>query len=234
MGHRVQEILQRIAEGETREALMKRYGYQAMDSLNQYMRRHGYRWDRREQRYLLRATSIHTPNVRALDVMAAFEQPEADAKEIAKRLRFSSHQAMAQYMVARGYVWSSEQRNYVAEHGQALELSQGVRKQEKGKGKKAADSYRHEELLAWLQENREALEQLLEGSADLPRYRVPGVYLVKTLQISSELNQLLRQCSESWHMSQREIVEAALIQFFRTHGYQQTIQSLLGRLAQGS
>lgn len=238
---RVEDILQQLQTGKTREQLVQVYQYKNVKSLDQFMRRNGYSWRRREHQYIHRTDlpRVRVSAAKALDVVNLFQQPNADARSIAKTLKFQSHHDMAQYMQARGYVWSTTEKNYIAQHGQALAdehlnstdvLSSIHSTHAEGKDIPWPDLF---PILSLLMKYRGKLEKLLEESneltMDIPRYGIPGVYMVKSFHISSELNQLMRAFSEERKVSQREVLEVALIHFFQRFGYQQPVEELLVR-----
>lgn len=130
---RANAILRGLVEGKTRNELAKELGYKNYKTLDIYMRRKNFKWDRDKQNYvpaysrvdkqdmdlaLLRSSKVAT-------VISLFQKEGADAKTIAKRLGFADHRELANYMRAKGYRWSSEQGNYTRVYGQLQEEAEG-------------------------------------------------------------------------------------------------------------
>jgi hypothetical protein len=55
--------------------------------------------------------SLHSSS-KLSSIIALFNKEGADAKTIAKRVGFSNHRELANYMKAKGYKWSSAMGNY--------------------------------------------------------------------------------------------------------------------------
>ncbi|GMA63504.1 hypothetical protein NZD89_27025 [Alicyclobacillus fastidiosus] len=229
---RLNEILKGLSSGSTREELAQRYQLRNHQSLDQYMRRRGYRWDKRSGTYVKRnQKQARVVASRALDIIAQFRDPNADAKDIAKRLRFPSHHDMAQYMQARGYVWSTEEHNYIPKHEAAVEEVSHSNVSQSELNKSDWDKYssifslliQHEDKLTRL------LEQTMPALSEVPRYLVPGVYTVKSVHMVSDLNELVKRFSKENNISQREVFEIALIDFFKNYGFGHEIDLLLSK-----
>ncbi|MGD8190310.1 hypothetical protein ACQCN2_10040 [Brevibacillus ginsengisoli] len=123
---RVNEILRGMAEGKSRDDLAVELGYKNYKTLDIYMRRKNFSWDRERQKYIPTYSRLDkkdieislTSSSKVATVISLFKKEGADAKVIAKRLGFANHRDMANYMKSKGYKWSSEERNYLKEYGQ--------------------------------------------------------------------------------------------------------------------
>jgi hypothetical protein len=75
------------------------------------------------------------------------------------------------------------------------------------------------------------IDLVLPGSekGKIPRYVVPGIGKTKTVQMMNTLEQLVVDFSREKNISQREIFEVALIEFFRNYGYEYEIETMLGK-----
>jgi hypothetical protein len=62
----------------------------------------------------------------------------------------------------------------------------------------------------------------------VPRYVIPGIPVTKSVHMMSPLDRLVRDFSKEKNISQREIFEVALVEFFRRYGYEREIETLLG------
>jgi hypothetical protein len=83
-----------------------------------------------------------------------------------------------------------------------------------------------------LEKHRERLIDLIIPTSQIgtiPRFIVPGVAKTKTVQMMNTIEQLVVDFSREKNISQRELFEVALIEFFRKYGYEQEIDRLLGR-----
>lgn len=231
MKERLTEILEALSEGKTREEVARQYGYKASKHMDQYMRRHGYRWDPAQGTYTPHANRRKTRKVsaRALEVIAQFRKPNADAKEIAKRLGFANHHAMAQYMQTQGYVWSAEVGNYVPRDKEEVD-EQELPADDTPKEIHPGD-YLH--ILGVLIKHEKKLMRLLTETVspihEIPRYVLPGAYIVKSIHMSAELDELVRRFSREKNISQREIFEVAIIHFLQRYGYAALVDALFQR-----
>lgn len=242
---RLYDILDAMSVGLTREEVAEIYGHKDKATIDQFMRRHGYVWDKTRQNYVQKDVSgTHRGRIsssRAVDVIAQFRKPGADPKEIAKRLRFASHHEMAKYMRARGYRWDPDLGNYTVV---SAEVEDKVNADADTTSEPAApvptktpalpsiDWGKFVPLLLRLQKNEDKLMQLLSQtlveSAEIPRYTIPGVFTVKSIHMNVSLDQLVKEFSREKNISQREIFEVALVQFFKKYGYEREIESILG------
>lgn len=248
MINRVESIQTALSSGETREALAQRLGYKDEKGLDQYMRRREYVWDRRKQNYVRRAAGRQVAQPlasKALDVVFRLQSKKEDLLTVAKALGFESRKDLGKYMASRGYRWSDQVQNYVAEGTEAMAETSAAKEHVEQKEtesqikqvKRAEDAEWTMKDLAPMMEfwsqNQAALQRLIDEVQTtenaLPRYAVPGVHMVKSLQMSSEINQLLQRFSLERGISQREILEIALVQFFQKYGYASDVAEIMAR-----
>lgn len=231
---RVQQIIDFLTQGFTREELAQKLGLRTRKSMDQYMRRHGYLWDPVQGTYQVSSSEsplLHSTTTRALEVIAQFNQQNADAKEIAKRLHFVNHYEMAQYMQARGYQWSNEAQNYGARNEVSTKQPTSQTEESDSQARLTPGDYHH--LLGFLLKNESKLVYLLDQTvaqpSEIPRYLLPGGYTVKSIHMVAELDRLVKIFSQEKNISQREIFEVALIHFFKTYGFGSAVDGLLGK-----
>ncbi len=227
-------LLDAVNAGESREVVATRFGYLNVKSLDSFLRRRDYIWDRYQQRYVEKPSPSETsptlsPPIpdQVARILGLWEKPEADAKTIAKQVGFENHREMAKYMAAHGYEWSSEVKTYVPTSTSSVEVSHEKVASISMPTEEAWQSYGV--LLSWLSQRQDALQSLLSLADDpqfLPRYVVPGVQVTKSVHMSHLLDQLARDYSREKHVSQREIFEVALTEFFQRHGYHDEIKRL--------
>jgi hypothetical protein len=232
-------LLAALDAGETREAVAERLGYRSVKSLDSFLRRRGYVWDRHQQRYVEKpstekegyATLLSPPIPDMVArVLTLFEAPGADAKTVAKQAGFSNHREMAAYMATHDYRWNADEKTYVCSSPPAPSTVTSSTAAAPLPTESAWQSYGT--FLAWLSTRQDALQSLLSLSGDpqfLPRYLVPGVLVTKSIHMSHLLDQLARDYAREKHVTQREIFEVALTEFFQKHGYHDEIKRLFAK-----
>ena len=88
-------------------------------------------------------------------------------------------------------------------------------------------------MLDYLLDNEGVLRQLLggenkiESQGSIPRYAVPGIFVTKSVHMINHLDQLVRDFSKEKNISQRELFEVALVEFFQKYGYKDEIETLI-------
>lgn len=174
-------------------------------------------------------TSEHATG-RVKQVIAMFEQG-MDAKVIAKKLGFADHRQMANYMKSKEYIWDSARLNYAP-----LAESKPV-SDEEDRPRRTFERLSNgpiaklpADFLKFLEEHQDVLVELVSNYAtvsQLPRYVIPGVYTTKSVYMNHGIDLLTREFSEERNISQKDIFEIALIDFFKKYGYQEQIKLLL-------
>ncbi|WP_035296019.1 hypothetical protein [Brevibacillus thermoruber] len=256
---RVKEILQGLAEGKTRDELAVAFGHKNYKTLDIYMRRKNFTWDRLKQTYVPAFSRIDAeaiiagpaPSTKVANVLSFFEKEDADPRVIAKQLGFSDHRELANYMRGKGYEWSTEKKNYVrkvgivekteaaAVEGKDAEVADGgavaSNRQVDSVGyvmeKGTSDLGRFLPLLEMLEKHKDRLFGLILPGSDggrVPRYVVPGVLMTKSVHMPNTLDNLVKEYAREKNISQRDIFQVALIDFFRRYGYEREIDTLLG------
>lgn len=256
---RVTQILRGLVEGKTREDLAQELGHKNYKTLDIYMKRKNFKWNREKKNYVPAYSrlekqdfnAIGTTTSKVATIISLFQKESADAKTIAKRLGFADHRDLAHYMKVRGYQWSSEKGNYLKVYGQihedeepstdATERLGDVSYEMDALSTATSTNTGREEpgqlerflpLLEMLDRNRNKLIDLIvpgSESGKVPRYAVPGVFVTKSVHMTNTLDTLVREYSKEKNISQRDIFAVALIEFFRRYGYEREIETLLGR-----
>ncbi|MCM3081924.1 hypothetical protein [Brevibacillus invocatus] len=247
---RVNEILRGLTEGKTREELAERYEYSDYRSLDMYMRRRNFTWDRQRLNYVPAHSRLDGQDLdllvsessKAAQVISLFKKEGADAKTISKRLGFGDHRELAAYMKGKGYVWSADKSNYIKQMGVQQELTAC------NEGNDDTNEHAYSSLnttmselpglahflpiLEMLDRNRDRLVDLLTPASEtgnIPRYVIPGVFVTKSVHMTNTLDQLVRDFSREKNVSQRDIFVVALVEFFRRYGYEREMETLLGQ-----
>ncbi|KZR57546.1 hypothetical protein [Pseudobacillus badius] len=207
---RTNYILQSLNAGISREELAIGLNHSDYRSLDMYMRRHGYTWDKEIQNYVPKEKKISQEQVNGSivhpgkinQIIALFEAGH-DAKEVAKKLLFPNHRSLADYMKEKHYEWDNKIRNYVPmAHAESKELQE--------------------------QKNNEVIEEQVSDSFinQIPRYLIPGIAQNKNVQLSHLLNQLVLDFSYENNITQRQIFESAILEFLMKHGYRHEVKAL--------
>lgn len=178
----------------------------------------------------------------------------ADPREIAKKVGMKDHRTMAMYMKDKGFIWSSERQNYVLLKGEQPSISIETEEYEDDitadgsciQANFPPSPYPFEDLpsfmdspkndrmerllpmLEMLDRNKDKLAELLsinDGST-IPRYVVGGITITKSLCMSHNLAELIKEFSKEKNISQREIFEVSIIEFLRKYGYENEIKAL--------
>lgn len=184
-------------------------------------------------------------SARVARVIELFDQEGADPKAIAKKLRFEDHRDLGRFMKLHGFVWSTERGNYVRERdetgAQAGNPSAEKKTQRSSDGAPPLQEFTTSQesleyylpLLRFLSRHQERLQVLLQKGPVLPqpgaipRYAVPGVLVTKSVHMSHDLDMMVRNFSKEKNISQREVFEVALVEFFQRYGYAHEVRRLL-------
>ena len=222
-----ENINQMLLAGKTRMDIAEEYGHKSYKSVDMFMRRNGYQWNREKQIYEVRGVKPEQdpdeetgPKMveKALELFAEGKDP----REVARELGFTDHKALADYMRDKGYRWNSKTGCY------ELQTFEPAAEKESEAEKMVAPGS-EEEMLQVLLKNKDKLAEVLhsENNGTLPRYTLSGVRIAKTIHFSNKLNKLIKQFSEENDISQREFLEMAAIEALKRYGYAAEVKGLL-------
>ena len=219
---KIQKTLELLESGKTKQEIADHFGH-GWSGVDMYFRRKGFRWDGKtfvpqtEKKASAQEESKHLAT-KAGQVIRQLNQSEKNIRQIARRNGFDTVDELGEYMLGQGYRWNNEIENY--------EYTE-VAKVEKEKTSTMDDH--HVELLQFLASNREKLEALLGKTQDgtLPRYRFRGAKANKTLAFPTSLVTLLSDFSNEFNVTQRDVVEVALAEFFMKYGYAEQLDGAL-------
>lgn len=242
---KVNEYLRALAEGKTRDEIAAAEGNNSWKSVDMYMRRRHFQWDSHRQTYVPKATETVEWQIvdssKAGTIIALLKKNTGHPKQVANRVGFKDHKEMAQYMHSKGYEWNSEKNNYVKQVGlvtpeeQEVITSQQLERQETIavlSNPENSNLSRFVPLLELLSKNKDRLLDLIMPQTQvgtIPRYVVPGIPTTKTVHMMNTLIQLVSDFSKEKNITQREIFEVALIEFFKKYGYENEMERLLGQ-----
>lgn len=225
-----ENINRQLLLGKTREELAEEFGHKNYKTLDIFMRRKGYQWNRNRQVYEVKGikpveieedTSNGTKKVR--QVLKLFDEGK-DPKEVAKEVGFKNHLALADYMKEKGYLWNTKTQRYELQTGEIEEESEV-----ENTDKTITGNGWDEDMLQMLIKNKDKLLEVLqtEDNGNLPRYSLSGVRIPKTLQVSHKLNEVIKAFSEDKNINQREFFEIAAIELMKKYGYEAEVKGIL-------
>lgn len=241
---RVQEILQGLTQGRTRDELAEEFGHKNYKTLDMYMRRRNFEWDSDKGIYKL---AMDKQQVAVIDTSKAHritqlieQQEEPDLQRIAQLMGFDSYKALAAYMGANNYCWSSEHNNYVKQtiaEESSPQLVPNLPTESSVSTLPILTANTEVEglaeylpILKMLKNNEMRLMNLLQpygAGGQIPRYTIPGVAKTKTVQMIHSLDQMVTDFAKEKNMTQRDVFEVALIDFFKRYGYERQMEVLL-------
>jgi hypothetical protein len=245
---KVDEILTGLAAGQTREQIALELGYKNFKSLDIYMKRKNFDWDNKKNYYFPKRD--RTPIADALKLMNRPEGRVAavlsllksglDIKEISVQLKFHDHRELALFMKGKGYTWGEKDQTFTFSGKNIISVESNTSVpdnslNESGIKKGAKPMLMNEsssEVMTFLENNKEALFELISthaSEARIPRYTIRGVYTTKSVSMNYGMDQLIREYSKEKNVSQKDVVEVALIEFFKKYGFQNEVSTLISQ-----
>ena len=235
---KVNKIME-LLKFKTRDEAAEELGYKNYKSLDMYMRRKNFRYDGDSGQYVLKEDAIDklnkNPNsyapTKVVNIITAFEKVNPDPMFIAKQGGFKDHKEMAEYMANKGYEWNVYKNNYVKTIGKAEEKTAGeVIKETVTTQNPLTDIDEYIPFIRFLYEKRDDIYQLLSGTKEdgtIPRYVVPGLVRTKAIYMSDMVAKLTAEFSKEKNVTQREVMEGALIEYLQKYGFKREVESLL-------
>lgn len=183
----------------------------------------------------------------------------ADPRLISQEFGFDDHNEMAEYMGENNIVFSVDDGNYMEKHkmdndtaaintpkdkpdlirnnSNGKVLASGRSKSASSKDmsdlndEDVAELLTHLPMLRLLEEHKDILLDLLMVSSEgkIPTYGVPGTPGTKSIYMSNLLSRLMADFSKTKNLSQREIVEASIIEYLKRYGYRLEVEKLLSK-----
>lgn len=237
---KVHQILSELFRGKTREELAAELNYSTYKSLDIYMRRNGYTYDKHKKNYIpqIEEVQIETDTSKVSRIIQLFNDPNQIPEDICVKTGFSSLTELSNYMLCKGYRWHSEINNYRKDPSYVVptmmpkkysdEHEQPTRKSTEIESMDTLHEYLP--ILKMLKHNQERLSEILlpfGKGCTLPRYTIEGIAKTKTVQMIHSLSNLVTEFADEKNISQREIFEVALVDFFRKYGYEKEAAQML-------
>jgi hypothetical protein len=236
---RVRKIME-LLKFQTRDEAAEELGYSTYKSMDQYMRRKNFRFDAEANEYVPQENKTHKLDrdpksyapTKVVSIITAFEEANPDPRLIAKQEGFRDHKEMAEYMTTKGYEWNAYKNNYLKAVGKVEEekTADEVIEDVISTNKTPTDIDEYIPFIRFLYEKRDDIYTLLSGTKEdgiIPRYVVPGLVRTKAIYMSDMISKLTGEFSKEKNITQREIVEAALIEFLQKYGFKREIETLL-------
>ncbi len=226
---------------QTREEAAKELNYKTWKSLDMYMRRKNFVYDGKQGQYIPRldrdketrdSYRSHAPE-KASRIIDAFNGKNPDPKEIAIKEGFKDHREMAEYMKTKGFEWNVYRENYIRivgfkEEEAKEEIREGL--ENKKEVKKEIEVEEFMPFIRFLHDRREDVYRLLTGVREdgkIPRYAIPGRARTKAIYMSEQVAGMMAEFSQEKNVTQREIVETALVEYLQRYGFKQEVEALL-------
>lgn len=233
---KVNKILE-LLKFKTRDEAAEELGYKNYRGMDQYMRRKNFVFDDKQMQYIPAINRISDLKIdpksyaptKVVSIISGFENENADPMVIAKQAGFKDHKEMAEYMKNKGYEWNAYKNNYIKTVGR-VEEEEEVPEVKETRENLPDDIAEYLPFIRFLYEKRDDIYQLLTGVKEdgkLPRYAVPGLVRTKAIYMSDMIARLTTEFSKEKNITQREIVEAALIEYMQKYGFKREIDTLL-------
>lgn len=236
---RVHLVITKLAGGMGRDTLAEELKYTSYKSLDMYMRRKGYRFDTHLKNYVPQVEEIVAPvsSSKASRVIELLSVTPEEPLLVCRKLGFKDMQELGGYMGMKGYQWNTEQNNYQRK-AQAFTATKKESSEDLAQPFTSLGVHGEEDtaiapylsLLNMLKHNEERLTELLipyGKGGSIPRYTITGIAQTKTIQMINTLSNLVTEFAKEKNMSQRDLFEVALLDFFRAYGYEKEVDQLL-------
>lgn len=238
---KVRKIIEML-KFKTRDEVSDEMGYKTYKSMDMFMRRRNFRYDAEANQYVPQINNTNKLNrdpksyapTKVVNIITAFEEEAADPKLIAKKEGFRDHKEMAEYMTNKGYEWNAYKANYIKTVGKVEEtIDEKIEKAEpepKTASAPPTDIDEYIPFIRFLYEKRDDIYQLLSGTKEdgtIPRYVVPGLVRTKAIYMSDMIAKLAGEFSKEKNITQREVMEGALIEYLQKYGFKGEIETLL-------
>lgn len=231
---KISDTLAMLAQGKSRDEIASHFGNKSWSTVDMYFRRRGFRWngktyEPREETTTKAAEDARYIQTKSAQVVRQLTQKFSDIRQVAMKNGFSSVEALGEYMKSQGYVWNGEVNNYEYDENTVKKENLPVKKPSTITTMKMDGIEEYRDLLAFLLDKKERLYELLDSgsSGTLPRYKFKGSKANKTLGLPTSLQTLLNDFSKEYNVTQRDIIEVALAEFFMKYGYQEQLDSVL-------
>lgn len=231
---KIKTTFELLAQGKSKDDITKHFGYKGWFSVDAYFRRKGFRWNGNtfvpeEEMGISAVDDARFVNTKAGQIVRQLSQKHVNIRQIATKGGFASVEELGEYMKGQGYVWNNEIGNYDYDETIVQKEHSGQTAYTKIVASSSAGLEGYQSLLDYLLSKQEKLFSLLETESNgtLPRYKFKGAKANKTLGLPLSLQTLLEDYSTEFNVTQRDIIEIALAEFFKKYGYENQLNTIL-------
>jgi hypothetical protein len=231
---KISQTLSMLEQGKSKEEIYMHFGNKNWKSIDMYFRRKGFRWNGEtfepvEEHTTTAVEEAKFIQTKSAQIVRLLTQKKADIRQIAMKNGFASVEQLGEYMKSQGYVWDSDANNYEYDETMAHKQPSLPKRAPSVAVGRAEGLEEYQFLLDYLLNKKERLFELLEteNNGTLPRYKFKGGKANKTLGLPTSLQTLLTDFSKEFNVTQRDIIEVALAEFFKKYGYEEQLNSVL-------
>lgn len=226
---RADEIYSLINNGMSREQVANRFNYDNIRSMDQLMRRRGYRvvnnrYVKEEKQKVVCKISARTEKI--MDALnKAIKNGEEPTDIEIRRWGFEDRQNLNSYLKEEGvnydplnkiyYIVSKEEGNT-----ESLNLQTHVQTSPNLSGvpEKVSDFL---PFLRFLYDNKEIFDNMIKDNRELKPHivNIPGKCIQKTFHINRNLAYLINNFADENSMRYKQVVEAAVVEYLEKYGY---------------
>lgn len=216
-----------LSNGKDKYQVAREVGYKDASGLDKYAKRLGYVWNRNIKNYELKDDTelVVCPSKKVAKILSMIKIGSS-IESIVKYFRMENSQALADYMRKKGYEWTSEKGTYIRRN-MILYSEDEEREQNDDIYKSSEDE--DIDIMKLLESNKGKLIELLafKPKNTIPRYLLKGMPVTKGFFISVEIDRLIKDFSREKNISQKDIIQTVLIEFFNKYGFSNEVDMLL-------
>lgn len=216
-----------LSNGKDKYQVAREVGYKDASGLDKYAKRLGYVWNRNIKNYEIRDDTelVGSPSKKVSKILSMIKAGMS-IESIAKYFRMENSQALADYMYKKGFEWNSEKGTYIRKN--MVLFNEDADSKQNDNVYTASDN-EDVDIMKLLESNKGKLIELLsyKPKNTIPRYLLKGMPVTKGFFISIEIDKLIKDFSREKNISQKDIIQTALIEFFNKYGFNNEVDILL-------
>jgi len=250
---RVNFVMKEIENGKSREQIVEMLGLANWKSIDMHMRRRNFVYDKTAEKYIPKVVPkevnpIISVPTKITRILSRFEQfgKEVNPQVVANENGFSNVKEMAKYLADSGYYWSSEKFNYISAElpnpnsNEKSTQGDSIRRLPDSENLARGETFspslgesigteKFLPMLEFLYQNLSTFQSMLFQSTEgfITKYAVPGDAITKSFYMSDVLALLINEFCKDKNLKQRDVAEAAFIEYMRKNGYEREVDLLL-------
>ena len=236
---RANEIFKNIEKGMTREQVAKKYGYENVRSMDQLMRRRGYKvcdgkYVKEEKKRELCVVSPRSEKL--MNALNAITQSGGSINEKQlERWGFDTRQQLNDFMKEEGIKYDPiNQLYHIVTKEQEVSKENYQTIQETKIPVLPETPEKVEDYLPFLEflyDNKAIFDDMVKDKAENkpPVLNIPGKCHQKTFHINSNLACLINQFADERGIRYKNVIETAVIQYLEKYGYADKVAQILHR-----